>query len=614
MKDENLGYIALLVIFLGIGSLLGFKMGWFSSDEPAAAPPAGPIDPLVVDLEALDMDKIALGRRLFHDGILSGDGTVTCATCHDLSSPQASGAEARRTSIGVEGAIGPINSPTVLNASRHIAQFWDGRAADLQEQAGGPIENPLEMRSDFATVIGRLEADDYYAEAFADVFDGATPSRENITDAIATYVASLDTPAPFDAFLQGDHEAITVQAQRGYETFQEVGCGGCHNGVDVGGDSFQKMGLVQDYFAERGGDLTAADLGRFNVTGEESDRHKFRVPTLRNVERTAPYFHDGAAATLPEAIRTMARVQLGRDLTPAQTADIEAFLQSLSGDLPAHALLTDEERPPARAYELPLSYDLRVERSKEGEADRVKLFGRVKDQETYDRVLAMASERFETGVDATGLSIDPAAGPLPESALVCYGDALDALEPLSLGKADFKLTADGVDFSFMGEGTDEAMIIAREKLSSLPDGIRWSTPMVLVDFEQTEACDNALHNLQAQTRIEFRTASAELDPRSDILLRRIAGTLSGCPDTIRLRIDGHTDAQGEESNNLRLSRRRAASVRDRLIGLHVPPSRLLSHGYGEARPIADNGTAEGRQRNRRIALTLDRVGALNYTP
>jgi cytochrome c peroxidase len=301
-----------------------------ASPPPPAAPP--PIEPISVPTD-LNMAKVTLGRRLFHDTRLSGDGTISCATCHSLDT---GGAEHRATSQGIRGQIGPINAPTVLNAGLNFVQFWDGRAANLQEQAAGPVANPQEMGAEWETVVATLRASESDAAEFGAIYpDGVT--QANITDAIAEYERSLVTPSRFDAFLRGDTSQLNEQEQRGWATFQEVGCISCHRGPNIGGGSYQRMGLVRNYFELRGTPLTEADNGRFNVTHNEADRHFFKVPTLRNIELTAPYFHDGSQAELAGAVRIMGSVQLGRDLTDAQVNDIVAFLRTLTGTLPEHA-------------------------------------------------------------------------------------------------------------------------------------------------------------------------------------------------------------------------------------------------------------------------------------
>lgn len=303
--------------------------------KPAPAP-SEPIQPLPESVD-VDMEKVVLGRSLYHDTILSGDGTISCATCHMLDH---GGAEPRKTSIGIQGQKGPINSPTVLNSEYNFVQFWDGRAKDLREQALGPVANAIEMGANWDEVVVKIKKDDEYAAAFAKLYeDGVT--QDNVTDAIAEYEKALITPSRFDAYLRGDESAITEQEKRGYQTFKEVGCTACHTGILAGGTMFQKLGLVKDYFADRGTPLTEADMGRFNVTKNAADKHFFKVPTLRNVELTAPYLHDGSRETLEETVALMGKYQLGRDLTEQQVNDIVAFLKSLTGELPPYAKMPE---------------------------------------------------------------------------------------------------------------------------------------------------------------------------------------------------------------------------------------------------------------------------------
>ena len=301
-------------------------------EEETAVMAEEPLKPLPA-LGELDMNKLVLGRKLFHDGILSADGTISCSSCHMLTH---GGAEPDRTSTGINGQVGPINSPTVLNSSHNFVQFWDGRAKDLREQAEGPVANPIEMGSTWEGVVKRLQGNEEYVADFKELYeDGIT--KNNVTDAIAVYEEALITPSRFDKYLMGDRTAITEAEKKGYETFKEVGCTACHNGVLVGGGMFQKMGLVKDYFTDRGIEITEADLGRFNVTKNPADKHFFKVPTLRNVELTSPYLHDGTRATLEETVRIMGKYQLGRDLTEAQVNSIVTFLKSLTGELPDYA-------------------------------------------------------------------------------------------------------------------------------------------------------------------------------------------------------------------------------------------------------------------------------------
>jgi cytochrome c peroxidase len=285
-----------------------------------------------------DMTKVALGRRLFFDTRLSGDGTLSCASCHSFDH---GGAEPRVTSLGIGGAVGPINSPTVLNASLNFVQLWDGRAADLRQQARGPVTNPIEMGSSFERVVAVLTADPTYVADFRAPYpDGITEA--NIVDAIAEYEAALITPAPFDRFLRGDQTALSADERAGYELFTAVGCTSCHRGANLGGTMYQRLGLVREYFGhDLGRPLTEADNGRFNVTHKESDRHRFKVPTLRNVTLTGPYLHDGSQATLSEAVLAMARHQLGPDLEAEQVRLVVAFLGALTGKLPEFARMPD---------------------------------------------------------------------------------------------------------------------------------------------------------------------------------------------------------------------------------------------------------------------------------
>ncbi len=299
------------------------------SVAPQAEVENEPIRPLP-EIPTLDPKLVALGRRLFFDGALSADGSVRCATCHDLAS---GGDDGRAHSIGIGGKQGGVNAPTVLNSALNFVLFWDGRAATLEEQAGGPIENPLEMGSSLPSVVSRLSTKPDYKAAFDAAYsDGITP--DHVREAIATFERTLLTEdAPIDRFLRGDQSALTPEQREGYELFKSAGCIACHQGANVGGNMFQRFGVMGNYFEDRG-HVTEADYGRYNVTHNESDRFVFRVPSLRNVELTAPYFHDGTADTLERAVRVMAKYQLGRQLTNEQVDRIVAFLKSLTGRQP----------------------------------------------------------------------------------------------------------------------------------------------------------------------------------------------------------------------------------------------------------------------------------------
>lgn len=293
--------------------------------EDRAAEPVRPID------ESLDYDadKAALGYALFHDTRLSVDNTVSCASCHDLAT---AGVDNHQYSHGVDDLLGGVNAPTVFNAVYNFVQFWDGRAATLAEQAAGPPLNPVEMASpSFDSIIEKLNADRKFAKAFAQVYpDGITEA--NITDAIEHFERTLVTPGSrFDKWLHGDDSAITAEELEGYELFKKYDCATCHVGPNLGGLTYEPMGLRRHYFADRGLELTVEDNGRFKETEEERDRHRFKVPGLRNVEHTWPYYHDGTRVTLEEAVKDMATYQEDVELTQDEVAKITAFLKTLTG-------------------------------------------------------------------------------------------------------------------------------------------------------------------------------------------------------------------------------------------------------------------------------------------
>ena len=292
----------------------------------AAQEPIQPIDPV----KEINPAKAELGKKLYFDPRLSKSGFISCNSCHNLSM---GGTDNLKTSIGHNWQQGPINSPTVLNSSLNVAQFWDGRAADLQEQAGGPIANPGEMASSHVLAIDVLQSIPQYVREFYQVFGTEEITIEEVTDAIAEFEATLVTPnSRFDQWLLGDQDAITEQELAGYQLFKNSGCVACHNGPAVGGTSFQKMGLIEPYQTNNEVE------GRAAVTGNDADRFKFKVPTLRNVELTYPYFHDGEAETLTEAVDIMGRLQLGRVFSDEENAQIVAFLKTLTGDQPSFQL------------------------------------------------------------------------------------------------------------------------------------------------------------------------------------------------------------------------------------------------------------------------------------
>ena len=288
--------------------------------------PVRPIDQ-VLEYDAV---KAALGFALFHDTRLSVDNTVSCASCHAL---ETAGVDNHQYSHGVDDQLGGVNAPTVFNAVYNFVQFWDGRAKTLADQAAGPPLNPVEMASEsFDQIIGKLKADKKFVREFNAVYpDGLT--AENLTDAIEQFERTLVTPnSAFDKWLRGDDDALTADELDGYELFKKYDCATCHVGPNLGGQSYELMGLRRHYFAERGLELTHEDNGRFKETQLERDRHRFKVPGLRNVEHTWPYYHDGTRETLEEAVRDMGLYQSGVELSAQETDKITAFLKTLTGE------------------------------------------------------------------------------------------------------------------------------------------------------------------------------------------------------------------------------------------------------------------------------------------
>lgn len=275
----------------------------------------------------LDTQKVKLGQRLFSDKRLSRDNTISCASCHNLDK---GGVDGLQHSIGIEGQKGDINAPTIFNSAYNFRQFWDGRVNSLEEQVSEPVEHPKEMGSSWPEILGKLEKDKALVNDFTRIFDEKL-SPEHIKSVIAEFQRSLITPSRFDRYLQGDKTAITEAELLGYEKFKSYGCVACHQGVNIGGNMFQKFGVMSDYF-KNAGTSNKADLGRFNVTGREADKHVFKVPSLRNIALTAPYFHNGTVDTLPEAVAVMFKFQLGRPASEKDKALIVAFLQSLTGE------------------------------------------------------------------------------------------------------------------------------------------------------------------------------------------------------------------------------------------------------------------------------------------
>ena len=290
-----------------------------------------PVQPLPTSIK-VDDKKSEVGKKLFNDKRLSTDNTLSCAGCHF---PDRGGTDYQRFSEGVRKQFGDVNPPTTYNAVFNFAQFWDGRAANLQEQAGGPPLNPIEMGSkNWEEIIGKLSKDEALSAEFKVVYPDGW-SEKNITDAIAEYEKTLITPnSRFDRWLRGDEKALSEAEVKGYERFKSYRCASCHVGKSLGGQSYEYMDLKKDYFADRGGKPLGSDNGRFNATKVKTDMHRFKVPNLRNIELTYPYFHDGIIRTLSETVNVMGTYCAGFSIPESDNKLIVAFLRTLTGEHP----------------------------------------------------------------------------------------------------------------------------------------------------------------------------------------------------------------------------------------------------------------------------------------
>ena len=319
----------------------------FAAVALAAAPvlafEALPDTPPVPANNPITDEKVELGKMLYMDPRLSSSGTVSCNSCHNV---MAGGDDSRPNSVGVGGQTGGRGAPTVYNAAFLSVQFWDGRAPSLEEQAKGPITNPIEMgMASHDLAVERLRKVPGYHELFEAAFGDPAIDIDRVAKAIATYERTLITPnGPFDRYLGGDTDAISAEAIAGSKTFESVGCPACHMGPAFAGPTlpegtgfFQKFPTYRDNDYVQKYDLEA-DTGRHDATGDESHKHMWRVPTLRNVALTAPYFHNGKVKTLDEAVRVMAKTQLNKDLTDQQVSELVAFLESLTGEFPEQTM------------------------------------------------------------------------------------------------------------------------------------------------------------------------------------------------------------------------------------------------------------------------------------
>ncbi len=287
-----------------------------------------PIKPIPFQLE-LDSNKVSLGSLIFHDPQLSQDNTVSCASCHQL---EKGGVDNLTLPVGIKKRRGTVNTPTVFNSFFNFRQFWDGRAKDLYEQIDGPIHHPDEMNSSWPEILSKFKKNINYKNLFYKIYQSKI-NKEDIKDSLVHFLISLYTPnSRFDQYLRGSTEALSKEEQEGYHSFKKYGCIGCHQGVNIGGNMFQKMGRIKDYFLTQKNSIKTSHNGLYNISKKEEDRYKFKVPSLRNVALTAPYFHDGSAKNLDEAVKVMAEHQIGQKLKEREVFLIVSFLKTLTGE------------------------------------------------------------------------------------------------------------------------------------------------------------------------------------------------------------------------------------------------------------------------------------------
>lgn len=329
MKTFPVSSLAFAILVGSAAAALAGTAPWPPLPDAVPEPTNNPTTP----------SKVALGRKLFFDPRISADGTVSCNSCHNVME---AGDDDRATSVGVRGQRGGRSAPTVYNAAFLSVQFWDGRAATLEDQAKGPVTNPIEMgMKDHAAVVARLAAIPGYQGEFEKVFGRDGLTIDNFAKAVAAYERTLVTGgSAYDRYAKGDESALDDQQKRGLQAVMNAGCIMCHSGANfagpvlgAGAGFYQKFPLIPGSDYEKKYDLTS-DKGREEATRNPADRNLWRVPTWRNVALTAPYFHNGSVATLDEAVRVMGKTQLGKDLADADVADIVAFLGALTGEFP----------------------------------------------------------------------------------------------------------------------------------------------------------------------------------------------------------------------------------------------------------------------------------------
>ena len=351
MGKKSYGVSALLAAFVLLA--VGYVNRATASDEisPAALKMFAPLPEVIPSASGAPTEaQISLGRMLYFDPRLSKDQAISCNSCHPLASY---GMDGQATSKGYRDQHGKRNAPSVYNAAGHFAQFWDGRAADVEEQAKGPVRNPIEMAmASERDVVAVLESMPEYVAAFQRAFpqDPAPVCLDNLGIAIGAFERKLLTPGRWDRFLRGDPAALTAGEKTGLQTFLASGCQSCHSGAYLGGSSFQELGVAKPY-------SDSSDPGRFNVTGNEADRMFFKVPSLRNIAMTGPYFHNGKVTSLPETVAQMAEYQRGNKLTERQIGEIVTFLEALTGELPGEFIKVPVLPKSTRATPRPESGD-----------------------------------------------------------------------------------------------------------------------------------------------------------------------------------------------------------------------------------------------------------------
>jgi cytochrome c peroxidase len=288
-----------------------------------------PLPILKFDSTEENLAKLKLGKLLYFEKRLSKNNNISCNSCHQLNK---FGVDNEPTSLGTTGARGGRNSPTTLNAYLHTSQFWDGRAENVEKQAQGPILNPVEMGLPHAEfVVDKIANIPGLISLFKTAYPNETMTFENLTKSIGFFERTLLTPSKFDVYLTDDIDILNSKEKRGLQLYLETGCQSCHTGVAVGGSRYEKFGKFDDYWKYTGS--KKIDAGKFDLTKNDNDKYRFKVPSLRNIEKTYPYFHDGSVTNLNEAIKIMAKIQLNKELTQEQTNDIEAFLKTLTGNL-----------------------------------------------------------------------------------------------------------------------------------------------------------------------------------------------------------------------------------------------------------------------------------------